>query len=763
MADDVCDVAVQGPLGFAWSSSRKITVFQNSTNHNLNDTLYEVQYFAAAKKNAFMLRLIRASYDIFRVSQMCRDPSDLLRLSHQYRAVLALCYQEICEFLRTRLLGVCDDLPTERHISLTADGDLVKTFELLWHLSEVVLLQSLGPGRLTSALSDWYFVQSQEAVNVARNLLEKAHSNRGSIKLDDGSAKVFWSTALALTSQVRPMEVSALLASHPRANSSLFRDIRQLLVSMPLEGLNSIAAECMLCVLCLHYPLTLANWEKGGCFERAWHHWQSVCNVRLMEESQNNSRADDIDTGYLNLILSILAGRHDCWNDPRVVDACGDWYFQFVGWLFYTHHFVDHSSLLTALEQFNSKFEIVTGDKSETNSFSTIVDDVIKHIFAEDILSMVFTLSEKFNNWWMVAHFANLVKCLLPDFFNGVSSTQHSDLKPESAADDLRGKGSNTMRLASAMPDFFLLRYAEDLGADASLLSLALGYLDHCTTMQSTAKAVQASLLQRTKPITTRLAQNLIQLAKKHQLYEVVGEIARTKMRASLSLSHPPLSIVNTLGTCSALGWAIVAQDVQIIVHIITRTLSYSMSNDCGDMDPWKTVKEVASIVTCLLGGENRGPASQRTHSWLTPLATSPEFAFIFRYSELLYQLTTNNAEAITRTALDLLSLSDNRSGFHVPLKFKIHLLGQLKPHLNPANMERKQAEVLGAVVAEVKANLRLFRRSDEASQSLLISLSTLLVQAKAAAILRGGSCPAESHTLSQLTSEYTESEVERA
>lgn len=62
---------------------------------------------------------------------------------------------------------------------------------------------------------------------------------------------------------------------------------------------------------------------------------------------------------------------------------------------------------------------------------------MIKHIFAEDILSTVFTLSEKFNNWWMVAHFANLVKRLLPDFFNGVSSSQHSsersDLKPESA------------------------------------------------------------------------------------------------------------------------------------------------------------------------------------------------------------------------------------------------------------------------------------------------------------------------------------------
>lgn len=229
-----------------------------------------------------------------------------------------------------------------------------------------------------------------------------------------------------------------------------------------------------------------------------------------------------------------------------------------------------------------------------------------------------------------------------------------------------------------------------------------------------------------------------------------------------MSLSYPPLSTLNALGTCSALGWAIVARDVQMIARIITRTLSNSMSNDCSDVDPWKAVKEVASIVTCLLGDENRGPDSQRTHSWLTPLAISPEFAFIFRYSELHHQITTNNSEAITRTALDLLSLSDNRGGFHVPLKFKVHLLDQLKPHLNPANMGRKQAEALGAIVAELKATLRLFGRSDEATQSLLMSLSTLLVQARAAAVLRGGGCPDGSHTLSQATSEYTTSEVGR-
>ncbi|VDM31160.1 unnamed protein product [Hydatigera taeniaeformis] len=615
--------------------------------------------------------------------------------------------------------------------------------------------KSLSPGTLASALSDWYFVQSQEAVNMARNLLEKTHSGGGLFKFGDGSEHVFWSTVLALTSQGRPMEVSALLASHPKANSSFYRDIRQLLVSMPLSDSIQIDLE--------------STWSRDECSERAWHHWQSVCNVRLMEEAQNNLRVDDVDAEYLTLILSILAGRHDCWNDPRVVAACGDWYFQFVGWLFYTHRFVDRSSLLTMLEQFVSKFGTVSSDKSEvTNSLLLLncqpVDEVIKHIFAEDILSTLFTLSEKFNSWWMVAHFANLVKRLLPDFFNDISSirrpSEHLDLKSERTDCDLGENESTTMRLASAMPDFFLMRYAENLAADSSLLSVALGYLDHCTALQPSAQAVQASLLQRTKPTTTRLTQNLIHLAKRHQLHDVVGEIARIKMRASLPPSCPPLSTINIPGTCSALGWAIVARDKQMIAHIITRTLSYSMSNECGDVDPWKSVKEVASILTCLFGGEKRGPASLRTHPWLTPLAISPEFAFMFRYSELHCQLAANNGEMITRVVLDLLSLSDTSGAFHVPLKFKIHLLGLLKPHLNPAIMERKQAEMLGAVVAELRATLRLFGRSDEANQSLLLNLSALLVQANAAAILRDGSYLDGSYTPSQHTSECTASDV---
>ena len=114
----------------------------------------------------------------------------------------------------------------------------------LLHVSN--LFKTLGPGKLTSALSEWYFVQSQRGINVTRNLLQRSCSSGGSLKLSDVSEQEFWATVLLLVTQVRPVEACALLTSHPKANSNLFRDVRQLLIAMPLEESDQTAIESML-------------------------------------------------------------------------------------------------------------------------------------------------------------------------------------------------------------------------------------------------------------------------------------------------------------------------------------------------------------------------------------------------------------------------------------------------------------------------------------------------------------------------------------
>lgn len=209
-----------------------------------------------------------------------------------------------------------------------------------------------------------------------------------------------------------------------------------------------------------------------------------------------------------------------------------------------------------------------------------------------------------------------------------------------------------------------------------------------------------------------------------------MDEIARTKTRASLTPVDTPIT---TAGSCTALGWAIIARNVQLIAHIITRTLSHSMSAASNDTEAWKVVKEVARIVTCLFGQEEMASSTRRAQSWLAPLVSSPEFAFISRYAELQSLLQANEDEdGIIYTTLDLLSTGDFSGGFNVPLKFKFHLLRQLKPHLNPVTMKSEYNEALGAIIADMKAMMILPGRMDEDVQSLLMALSALVVQVKA-------------------------------
>lgn len=232
----------------------------------------------------------------------------------------------------------------------------------------------------------------------------------------------------------------------------------------------------------------------------------------------------------------------------------------------------------------------------------------------------------------------------------------------------------------------------------------------------------------------------MIQLAKKHQLRDVIDEIALIKARTSLSRSHFSTAL-KISRACSALGWAIIARNVSLVAHIIARILSYGMSPKPFSDDTWEAVKEIGGIVTCLFCVGDRGNSSQRMHSWLVPLLTSPEFAFISRYAELLCQLltTANNRKAIIHNALDLLSTSDNSCGFHVPLKFKVHLLELLKPHLCPVSINREQAEALEVIITEVKNSMRLVAADDEDAKSFLMGLNALLVQARAVSILRLG------------------------
>ncbi|VDN11512.1 unnamed protein product [Dibothriocephalus latus] len=112
-----------------------------------------------------------------------------------------------------------------------------------YHIRDAGHVQVSPPGHLAYNLASWHFVQSQEAANIARNILATCGRTHDMYSVfDDPGNELFiqfWPTALTLVLQARTIEAAALLAVHPSANSAAFRNIRQLLNNMPLSESRS--------------------------------------------------------------------------------------------------------------------------------------------------------------------------------------------------------------------------------------------------------------------------------------------------------------------------------------------------------------------------------------------------------------------------------------------------------------------------------------------------------------------------------------------
>lgn len=102
-------------------------------------------------------------------------------------------------------------------------------------LSEMFLFfsQAFPPGYLTYSLCNWFYIQSQEAADNARSLMETYGGKPISCPERD---ERFWSTVLALVLQARPHEAASLLAIHSHANSRILRNLRQILVALPIAS-----------------------------------------------------------------------------------------------------------------------------------------------------------------------------------------------------------------------------------------------------------------------------------------------------------------------------------------------------------------------------------------------------------------------------------------------------------------------------------------------------------------------------------------------
>ncbi|KAF6778016.1 hypothetical protein AHF37_02600 [Paragonimus kellicotti] len=135
-----------GLLGHCWGSGNRLLVYSLPERVKSGSAqaapIHEVRCGGVFMScNEFTRRLARTSFGtssyIFCAIQKNTDPERCFTFSMQYRAALAVCSQEILQFLK-----LYEDADEAKIMHLTAQYDLIQRLELIWHLAELVFIQS---------------------------------------------------------------------------------------------------------------------------------------------------------------------------------------------------------------------------------------------------------------------------------------------------------------------------------------------------------------------------------------------------------------------------------------------------------------------------------------------------------------------------------------------------------------------------------------------------------------------------------------------
>ncbi|CAL8070938.1 unnamed protein product [Calicophoron daubneyi] len=744
-------------LGHCWGLGNRLVVYSTADRLDAKPvkgcTIHEVRWDVSMSSNEFMRRLAKSSFDVFRAMQKNTDPDKYISFSMQYRAALAVCSQEILQFLRLN-----EDVNEAKAMHLAAECELVKNLELIWHLAELIFIQAYPSGYLAYNLCSWFHVQCQEWVDYARLLIDKAKGrDTECLESDDR----FWPTVLALVLQARPHEAASVLTLHSHANSRGLRSLRQLLVSMPIatqsRGKDSWA-------------------NSGAAFSQAWSYWQSECSQRVSCKEFDHVGGDPVSTSYVQLIVSILAGSQSPWNDEKVLEvtdgACG-WYFRFVSFLFYTDQMITTDRLESHLNRWLARPEhsnIVHGSSQEE-----VVDKLIKSIFRLELQSFIVAASEKLNNWWLVAHFTNLLQHVYPDTLftvnsNGKRGTPKLQSQLKSEERDSSGVStfpkngqSISSRARPSLPDFFLTGYAESLASELSLFGIALGYLDYCEGGESR----QAALIQaHGAPLSTRGMNWFMTQARSRELYSTSQQLARTMARSLLPLAMNDGGNITESSvsatyypTCAALGWAVLGQDHSVINRLAQQTLA----NDSGPLtttscsldhtskvDGLRNSTEIAEMAAIILGFcHNRTTFDDQSDSLdkrssdepqRNQLRLSPELTFLVRYAELQQCFVEGNTENAIDRLIDLLVTGSSVPGYtrrgkddsqHNKLSYcristclRLRLLMEMRHLLGKHCMRRDQVELLLASLVDLRMDLE--KDKDSYDKDVLSNLPSI-------------------------------------
>lgn len=309
-------------------------------------------------------KLLNETHGIFMdLQESCEQAApareSLLSTSLQYRAVLGSCIMKLQE-------SMCNARTAEKKDSLKSELDLFSIMELIWHLSEVLLIESQSGGYCLQQLLTWIKIHFTDADKLGANVMA----------CDDPYAHDdYWPTLHGFVLQGRLEEVCDMLMHHPQRDHGVFdvfANIEELLRKMPVYQVK--------------------QGQSASDFNSKWEQWQCECSTRFND-------GDFSQYPELAIVCQLLCG-----SDAALVQKrhlCQSWYQVLVAKLLYSEPLVKTSHLkhhaVEAMEMFNGIGKV------------TALDEIVLSAFSLDPHKLIETCSDALPNWWFVSHLTDLL------------------------------------------------------------------------------------------------------------------------------------------------------------------------------------------------------------------------------------------------------------------------------------------------------------------------------------------------------------------
>jgi len=332
----------------------------------------------------------------------------LVKVSRQYRSIMKDCQEQLEQLAETGLAS-----ESGHYIS---QSDLLYKLELIWHLVEILFLDTTPGGLVLPHLLHWVTLHFPGCEERARSVL-----SQGSEEPEQHAE--YWEAVVKFVLQGRVEQARNLLRLHSEFSTDPFLSLDELLRKMPVCSSNTSAAD----------------------FEFRWRHWQVEVVARLQE-------GDFAAFPDLTYVAGLLAGQEDSLN--RAARECEVWYEWLVASLLYTRPAVKAYDLSVHGQQAIDKFGGL--------STMTTLDSVLLAVLEADIPQVIRELCLTLDNFWFSSH--------LLDMLHHTGGLAGGWKEGE--------EGNSTV--GAGLREFLLLDYATSLCSHNSLWQVGVLYLDQC-------------------------------------------------------------------------------------------------------------------------------------------------------------------------------------------------------------------------------------------------------------------------------------------